>query len=72
MKGDIYIYGNLYTNHPMDDRQLVSSGVTIHVKEDAFFYVKEDDFELNENDVFIDDLFDRFDVENIIAFDNIK
>ena len=70
MEGNIYIKGNLYTNHPMDNRQLMSDGITIHVQEDAVFSIYRENCNLKEDDVFIDDLFNKFNIKDIIAFEN--
>lgn len=70
MEGNIYIKDNLYTNHPMDSRQLMSDGITIHVHEDAIFSIYRENCNLKEDDVFIDDLFNKFEIKDIIAFEN--
>lgn len=69
MEGNIYIKGNLYTNHPLDGRQLMDDGLTFHVHKDVVFYTNKDDVKLDEDDVYIEDIFDKFDIKDIIAFD---
>lgn len=73
MMGNIYIKGNLYTNHPMDARQLMDDGIVIRVRKDVVFYAAEEkDIKLLEDDVYIEDIFSKFNIKDIIAFDNKK
>lgn len=69
MTGNIYIKGNLYITDSMDTSQLKENGITIYVKEDCFFYSEKEKIKLKDDDVFIEDLFTKMDVNNIVVFD---
>lgn len=68
MRGSISIKGNLFTNDSMDSSLLKEEGITINVREDVFFYVKKGDLTLGPDDVYIEDLFSKLDIKDIIAF----
>ena len=68
MSGSISIKGNLFTNDSMDSSLLKEEGITINVREDVFFYVKKGDLTLGPDDVYIEDLFSKLDIKDIIAF----
>lgn len=69
MTGNIYIKGNLYITDSMDTSQLKENGIIIYVKEDCFFYSEKEKIKLKDDDVFIEDLFTKMDVNNIVVFD---
>ena len=69
MENEILINGDLHTYSPMTHELLKPEGVIIHVKGDAHFHSKDDDFIYNgEVDLFVEDVFTEYDVKDIIAY----
>jgi len=68
MRGNIYIKGDLHLDVPMDASFLKSEGLTFHVRGDIFFHPKDDDFIFGEDDVCIEDIFDKLNVVDFITY----
>jgi hypothetical protein len=66
MKGNIFIKGNLYVTDDMNHTLLKENGLVFHVKGDVIFLA--DSTKLEKDDVFIDGIFEKFNVRDIIAF----
>jgi hypothetical protein len=71
MKGNIYIKGNLYLTDDMNHTLLKENGLVFHVKGDVYF-LSDDKIKLTENDVFINGIFEKFNVRDIIAFSTFE
>jgi len=61
VKGNLHIYDALWN-------QFKPEGTTIHVEGDVFIHQKEDDFIYPATDTFIEDVFEKYDVKDIIAY----
>ena len=70
MEENIFIKGNLHVTSEKypSEPELKPTGVVFHVKEDVFFHHKDDDFIYPQSDTFIEDIFNKYDVKDIIAF----
>ena len=64
---DILINGNLHIYDVLLN-QFKPEGTTIHVEGDVFIHQKEDDFIYPKTDTFIENLFEKYDVMDIIAY----
>ena len=67
MEKEIFIKGNLHIYDALWN-DFKSEGVIIHVEKDVFIHKKEDDFIYPQSDTFIEDIFNKYDVKDIIAF----
>lgn len=65
--GNIHIKGNLYVTDKYDDKSLSNDGIIIYAK-DCFFHSNEEDITLMDNDVFIENLFEKIKVINIVIY----
>lgn len=65
INGNIHINGNLYITDTCDPTQLSDEGIMIFVK-DCIFNSNKKDIILMDNDVFIENLFDKLKVKNIV------
>ena len=61
VKGNLHIYDVLLN-------QFKPEGTTIHVEGDVFIHRKEDDFIYPSSDKFIENIFDKYDIKDIIAY----
>ena len=61
VKGNLHIYDALWS-------QFKEEGVIIHVEGDVFIHRKEDDFTYPASDKFMENLFEEYDVVDIIAY----
>jgi len=59
--GNLHIYDILLTDFN-------PKGIEVHVEGDVFLHQKEDDFTYPESDRFIENIFDKYDVKDIIAY----
>ena len=71
MTGNILIKGNLYLNDDYVPSKLSENGITIHVKEDVYFFINIKEIELKDDDVFIEEIFDKLKIKDIIAYSAI-
>jgi len=67
MEKEILIDGNLHIYDALWS-QFKPEGTTIHVEEDVFIHRNEDDFIYPATDTFIEDVFEKYDVKDIIAY----
>ncbi len=67
MKKEILIDGNLHIYDVLWS-QLKPEGVVVHVEEDLFIHRKEDDFIYPATDTFMENLFEDYDVKDIITY----
>lgn len=65
---NVYIKGNLHLNAEMTTKHLKKDGLVFHVSEDVIFHEKDDDFTCGPDDTFIENIFEKFNVKDIIAF----
>lgn len=74
MSGNIYIKGKLHIFLENDKADLKKNGITIHVRDDVFFHIDGDkpDIVLNEDDVVIENIFNKIDVKDIFAFSTLN
>ena len=72
MKGNIFIKGNLYVTDNMNGTLLKENGLVFHVKGDVIFSSEHDKVKLEKNDVFINGIFEKFSVRDIIAFSTLE
>lgn len=63
IKGNLHIYDVLLTDFNPD-------GIEVHVEGDVFFHQKEDDFVYPSSDKFIENIFDKYDIKDIICYSN--
>jgi hypothetical protein len=68
MEGNIFIKGNLYLTDDMNPSLLSKNGLMVHVRKDVFFLCNYDKIELADDDVFIENIFEKMAVKDIIAF----
>ena len=61
VSGNLHIYDALWNDFKPE-------GTTIHVEGDVFIHRKEDDFIYPKTDRFIENLFEEYDVKDIIAY----
>jgi hypothetical protein len=61
INGNLHIYDALWTDFK-------PKGIIIHVKGDVFVHQKEDDFIYPKTDTFIENLFEKYDVKDIILY----
>jgi len=61
IKGNLHIYDVLL-------EQFKPDGIEVHVEGDVFFHQKEDDFIYPSSDKFIDNIFDKYNIKDIIAY----
>ena len=64
---EILINGNLHIYDVLLE-QFKPEGVIIHVEGDVFIHQKEDDFIYPATDTFIENVFKKYDVKDIIAY----
>jgi len=64
---EILITGNLHI-YDVPWSVFKSQGIIVHVEGDVIIHRKEDDFVYPKTDTFIDNLFDKYDVKDIIAY----
>ena len=67
MEKEILVNGNLHIYDVLLN-QFKPEGTTIHVEGDVFIHQKEDDFIYPSSDKFIENIFDKYDIKNIIAY----
>lgn len=67
MGKDIFVKGNLHI-YDFSLDLFNPEGVIIHVEKDVFIHRKEDDFTYPETDTFIENIFAKQDVKDIIAY----
>lgn len=74
MKGNVYIKGNLHLDCYANIIELKKDGLIFHAGKDVFFHDKKDinNIIFGEDDVLIEDIFEKFDVKDIIAFSDLK
>lgn len=74
MKGNVYIKGNLHLDCYANIIQLKEEGIVFHAGKDVFFHDKYDinNIVCGEDDVLIEDIFEKFDVKDIVAFSDLK
>ena len=70
MRGNIYIKGDLHVTSDklITEPELKPEGVVFHVRGDVYFHDIADEVVYSENDVFIEDIFNIFNVKDIIAY----
>lgn len=61
IKGNLHIYDALWNSFKPD-------GILIHVEKDVFIHRKEADFIYPQTDMFIEDVFEKYNVRDIIAY----
>ena len=71
MTGNILIKGNLYLTEDCIPLKLSKDGIVIHVKEDVYFLSDINTIEMKEDDVFIEDVYNKLQPKDIIAFSAI-
>ena len=59
ISGNLHIYNALWTDFKAD-------GVVVHVEGDVFVHQEDDDFTYPKTDTFIENLFEKYDVKDII------
>ena len=69
MRGNIYIKGDLHVTSESNptEPELKPEGVVFHVRGDVHFHDITDEVVYSEDDVFIEDIFKKFSVKDIIA-----
>lgn len=65
--GNIHIKGNLYITDEYNIDSLSDDGIIIYAK-DCIFESKENDLNLMNKDIFIENLFEKIKVNNIVLY----
>ena len=70
MTGRIFIRGNLYITDDLYTSELHENGIAIHVRKDVIFKCNYEDIKskMDDDDVFIEGLFDKFRIRDVIAY----
>lgn len=68
MIGNLYIKGNLYLTDDINPSLLKKDGLVVHVAKDVIFKTNIIKMTLSDDDVFIDNLFDKLDIQGVIAY----
>ncbi len=71
MEGNILVKGNLYLTEG-SNAFLKKSGLTVHARKDVILVSKRDKITLGGDDVFIEDLFEKLNVKDVVAFSKLS
>ena len=73
-RGNLIVKGNLYLTDDYNPKKLSERGITIHVKKNIYFKSSYEfiTHKFTEDDVFIDGVFDKFMIKDIIGFSDVE